>query len=286
MGVPIVEGREFDERDRFAFTELEKSPTVAVVNRAFARRFFGTETAVGRHFGVGDRKHELGVEIVGVVEDALHAGPRTGIEPQVFFSFLQTNFPVDGDLLRTDRDRAQGDRPGRFAARWRTSTRRCPIYAMKTMERQLDDTLSAERLIASLAVAFAALATVMAALGLYGVMAFAVARRTKEIGLRTALGASPGSVLWLVMREVFRLLGAGMLIGVPCAVLLSRVVASQLFGVTPTDVWTAAAAAATLVAVAVAAGLLPARARQDDRSGRRAAARVSRSAAVVCTRRF
>jgi predicted permease len=258
MGVPILEGREFDDRDRFEFTELEKLPTVAVVNRAFARRFFGTETAVGRRFGVGDRKHELGVQIVGVVADALHAGPRTGVQPQVFFSFLQTTFPVTATFyVRT------GTEPKALVAALRRAVANLdstmPIYGMKTLERQLDDTLSAERLSASLAVIFAALATVMAALGLYGVMAFAVAHRTKEIGLRTALGASPGSVLWLVMREVFQLLGIGMLVGIPCAVLLSHYVASQLFGVTPTDVRTAAAAGATLIAVAVTAGLFPAR---------------------------
>jgi ABC-type antimicrobial peptide transport system permease subunit len=130
---------------------------------------------------------------------------------------------------------------------------------MKTLERQLDETLSTERLIASLSMAFAALATILAALGLYGVMAFVVARRTKEIGLRIALGAQHVSVLWLVLREVMMLLGAGLVVGIPCAYALSRYVSSQLFGVSPTDVWTCAAAIAVLCAAAALSGFVPAR---------------------------
>ena len=103
------------------------------------------------------------------------------------------------------------------------------------------------------------LATVLAALGLYGVMAFVVARRTREIGLRMALGAPRSWVLWLVMREVLILLGAGLIVGVPGAYLLSRYVSSQLFGVRPTDVWTGAASIAVLALVAAVSGLVPAR---------------------------
>ena len=130
---------------------------------------------------------------------------------------------------------------------------------MKTLERKLDDTLSTERLIASLSVVFGGLATIMAALGLYGVMAFVVAQRTKEIGLRMALGAPPASVSWLVLREVLTLLAAGLALGIPAALLASRYLASQLFGVTPGDVWTFAAAAGVLALAAGFSGLMPAR---------------------------
>ncbi|HMF61725.1 MAG TPA: ABC transporter permease [Vicinamibacterales bacterium] len=258
MGVPLVEGREFDERDAIAPTEIGKIPTVALVSRSFAKRFFGTHSAVGRRFGVGEHAGELGVRIVGVVEDSLHAGPRTGVEPEISFSFLQANFPVEATFyVRTGTDAtAFFPTVRRIVAKLDPAM---PIYEMKTLQRQLDDTLSAERLIAALAMVFAALATGMAAIGLYGVMAFSVAQRTKEIGLRTALGASPGSVLWLVMREVLRLLVVGVLVGVPAAFLLSRYIASQLFGVIATDVWTTACAGVTLALVALAAGLLPAR---------------------------
>jgi ABC-type antimicrobial peptide transport system permease subunit len=134
-----------------------------------------------------------------------------------------------------------------------------PIYDLKTLENQLDETLSTERLIASLSAVFGLLATVLAALGLYGVMAFVVARRTREIGLRMALGAPKSRVLWLVMREVLILLGAGLLVGVPGAYVLSRYVSSQLFGVTSGDIWTGVASLALLAIVAVVSGLVPAR---------------------------
>jgi ABC-type antimicrobial peptide transport system permease subunit len=136
--------------------------------------------------------------------------------------------------------------------------RSMPIYDMSTLERQFDDALSTERLIASLSVMFSALATLMAALGLYGVMAFSVARRTREIGLRMALGAGQGSVLWLVLREMLILVVVGLLAGIPCAYLLGRYVSSRLFGVAPTDAWTCAAAIAILGLVAAISAFVPA----------------------------
>jgi len=134
-----------------------------------------------------------------------------------------------------------------------------PIFQMKTLERQLDETLSTERLIAMLSAAFGVLATVLAAIGLYGVMAFVVARRTREIGLRMALGAPQGAVVWMVMRETAILVGLGLALGVPAAFALSRYVATQLYGVKSTDVWTAAGALGILALVAAGAGFLPAR---------------------------
>jgi ABC-type antimicrobial peptide transport system permease subunit len=134
-----------------------------------------------------------------------------------------------------------------------------PIFEMKTLEAQLDETLSTERLIATLSAAFGALATLLAAIGLYGVMAFVVQRRTRELGVRMALGARQGAIMWLVMREVLLLLSIGLAIGVPSAYLLSRFVSSQLFGVQPTDGWTAVAAVVVLATVALGAGFMPAR---------------------------
>ncbi len=130
---------------------------------------------------------------------------------------------------------------------------------MKTLESQLDETLTTERLIAALSAAFGALATLLAAVGLYGVMAFVVARRTKEIGVRMALGAQQGAVVWLVLKEVLVLLAIGLGIGIPAAYSLSRYVSTQLYGVKPADVSTAAVAITILAAVAVLAGFVPAR---------------------------
>ncbi len=133
------------------------------------------------------------------------------------------------------------------------------MYDLGTLDNQLEETLSTERLIAFLSAVFGALATVLAALGLYGVMAFVVARRTGELGVRMALGAPGWSVLWLVMREMLALLGGGLLVGIPSAYGLSRYVSSQLFGVTPTDVGTGAATAVLLALIALASAFIPAR---------------------------
>ena len=134
-----------------------------------------------------------------------------------------------------------------------------PIFEMKTLRGQLDETLSAERLVAVLSAAFGVLATLLAAIGLYGVMAFVVERRTKELGLRMALGAARGQVVWMVMREVLVLLGLGLAAGIPTAYVLTRSVSSQLFGVKPADVPTALLALAVLAGVAALAGFVPAR---------------------------
>lgn len=138
-------------------------------------------------------------------------------------------------------------------------------FGMKTLNRSLNDTLGAERLVATLSGAFAMLATLIAALGLYGVVSYSVERRTTEIGLRMALGAAPASVLMLVMREAVTLVGIGLLIGLPSALELGHYVAAQLFGTEPTDWRIAAAASATLGVVALLAGFIPAqRARRLD----------------------
>jgi predicted permease len=258
MGVRIAEGRDFDERDRFDPADVGREPTVAIVNRRFSERFFGTRSAIGRRFGVGEHAGALGIRIVGVVEDSLYAGPRAGLQPSAFFSFTQANFPVEATFyVRTRTDSA-----ALFPVLRKVVLgldRSIPIYGMKTVERQLDDTLSSERLIASLSLVFAVLATTMAALGLYGVMSFVVARRTREIGLRIALGAASSSVVRMVMGEIAILAGSGLLVGLPCAYGLSRLVSSQLVDVPSADGITAGAAALILVVVAAISGFLPAR---------------------------
>ena len=257
MGVPLLQGRDFDERDPSHTSSKDQMPTAAIVNRKFAEHFFGTRNPIGRKIGFGlDKKPDI--SIVGVVADSLYDGPRTGVPRQVFFPYAQVPVPTSASFyVRTTVE------PTTMFTRLRGVVQKhdpsVPVYDMKTLERQLDETLSTERLIASLSVAFGVLATVLAALGLYGVMAFTVARRTKEIGLRMALGARQWSVLWLVLREVLILLGIGLGVGVPCAYFLSRYVSSQLFGVTPTDAWTCAAAMAILGLAAAVSGFVPAR---------------------------
>jgi ABC-type antimicrobial peptide transport system permease subunit len=142
-----------------------------------------------------------------------------------------------------------------------------PVYSMKTVEAQLDETLLTDRLVAVLSIGFGALATLLASIGLYGVMAFVVARRRKELGIRLALGAQPGSVVWLMMRDVLLLVAIGLAVGVPAAIALGRYVASQLYGIQPHDPLIATSTVALLAFVSTAAGLIPAtRASRTDPS--------------------
>ncbi len=253
MGIPVLEGRDFDGRD------AGDKFTVAIVNRAFAEHFFGKASPMGRHLGFGTNPDtKLTMQIVGVVENTLYEGPRAGVHRQVFVPNAQSSFPSGTVFyVRT----ALGSDSMFKALRQQVANldAAMPVYEMKTLSRQLDETLSTERLIAILSAAFGVLATLLAALGLYGVMAFVVERRTKELGLRMALGASQGSVLWIVLREVLLLFGLGLAIGVPATYGLSRYVSSQLFGVKPNDLWSAVAAVAVLGVVALAAGFMPAR---------------------------
>src|SRR5262249_25227731 len=132
-----------------------------------------------------------------------------------------------------------------------------PVYEMKTLESQLDETLLSDRLIALLSAAFGLLATVLASIGLYGGMAFVVARRKKELGIRLALGAQPGNVIWMVMREVLILLTIGLAIGIPSAMALGRYVATQLYGIQPHDPTIAVSTMVLLAIVSAVAGLIP-----------------------------
>jgi len=253
MGVPILEGRDFDRRDS------GKQAHTAIVNRTFATHFFGGRSPIGRHIGFGTGpKSKLDIEIVGMTEDTLYAGPREGVRRQVFLPFDTGDFPSSASFyLRTSVPSATMF--GAARQKVQELDRSVPIFGMRTVENQLDETLGTERLIAALSAAFGVLATLLAAIGLYGVLAFMVARRTKEIGLRMALGAPQGAVVWMVMRETVLLLGVGLAAGIPCVWLLSRYVGSQLFGVKAGDPGTAVAALAILAVVAMGAGLLPAR---------------------------
>jgi predicted permease len=259
MGIPMIAGRDFRWGDGGdAGKDLLNTFRVAIVNQKFAEHFFPRQSALGRHIAFGDHPKKLDIEIVGVVQDTLYEGPREGVHRQVFLPFLHVDYPAGVTFyVRTAMD------PAAMYATLRREVRAIdaamPVFAMKTLGKQLDETLSTARLIATLSAAFGVLATVLAALGLYGVMAFTVARRTREIGLRMALSAPQRQVVWMVLRETLALLAAGLAIGVPAALLLSKYVSTQLFGVKPTDLGAAAAALAILSVVAFGAGFLPAR---------------------------
>ncbi|HVX65735.1 MAG TPA: ABC transporter permease [Bryobacteraceae bacterium] len=249
MGIPLLEGRDFDRRD------MKDEPNVAIVNERFARHYFGNKGAVGRHIGRGGGPGvKLDIEIVGVAADTLYEGPREGVRRQVFV-------PNWGNRGVAFYVRAAMSPQAAYAAVRRevkTLDASIPLYELKTLGAQLDETLLTERLIALLSAGFGLLATLLATIGLYGVMAFVVARRTKELGLRMALGARRGSVIWLVMKEVLVLLSIGLAVGLPAAVALGRLVAAQLYGIKGNDPWVATVSLIVLAVVAGAAGLIPA----------------------------
>jgi predicted permease len=249
LKTPIVEGRDFRDGDQ------QEQATVAIVNRRFATHFFPDGSAVGRHigFGVGPRT-KLNIEIIGVAADALYEGPREGVRRQVFVPHWGRNAAVFYARTRTSSTATY--ELIRNAVRQLDAS--IPVYSMKTVEGQLDETLLTDRLVAMLSAGFGALATLLASIGLYGVMAFVVARRRKELGIRLALGAQPGLLIWMVMREVLVLLAVGLAIGVPAALGLASYVASQLYGIQPRDPFIATWTVLLLAAVSAAAGLIPA----------------------------
>ena len=250
MGIALLEGRDFTSADH------REKANVAIVNRRFAEHYFGDKSAVGRHIGFGGGPGtKLDIEIVGVVANTLYEGPREGLRRQVYV-------PINGNRGVAFYVRAaMGSQSvyGVVRGAVKGLDPAMPVYELKTLGDQLDQTLLSERLIALLSAGFGLLATLLAAVGLYGVMAFVVARRTKELGVRIALGARPAQVLWLVMREVLTLLGLGLAVGIPAAIALGRYVASQLYGVEASDPWVAAATAIALGLVSALAGLIPAR---------------------------
>jgi predicted permease len=249
MGVPLLEGRDFKRLD------AKEKTTVAIVNRRFAEHFFSGKSAVGKHVGFGTGpKAKLDIEIIGVVANSLYEGPREGVRRQVFIPHWGRNSATF--YVRTTAASAAAYAAVRNEVR--TLDASMPVYAMKTLEAQLDETLLTDRLIALLAAGFGLLATVLASIGLYGVMAFVVARRRKELGIRLALGAEPGGVIWLVMKEVLLLLSIGLAVGIPTAMALGRFVSAQLYGIEARDPWIAAATMVLLTAVSIAAGLIPA----------------------------
>jgi predicted permease len=251
--VPLLAGRDFDDGD------VDGRPRVAIINRKLATYAFGDANPIGRRIGLDTGPRAVpDIEIVGVVEDSLYEGPRQGVRRQVFFPLSQMRQRVPATFYV----RASDDPRDLFVSLRRTIhdlDAAMPVYEMRTLADQLDETLGTERLTATLSAAFGGLATLLAAVGLYGVMALVVARRTREIGLRMAVGASQRTVLWMVMKEALCLLGIGLAAGVVGAFALSRFVGSQLFGVTPADPRIGAGAVLILVGVTTVAALLPAR---------------------------
>ena len=254
LGLPLVAGRQFDRRDTPAGGQ------VALVNQAFARSFFPNGSPVGQRFGFGSDPASATIEIVGVIGDARFHDAKEQPSRMVFLPLLQaadqTAYVGELEVLTS------GDPDGVIPAIRQAVTEvdpRVPVASVATLERQVSGALRADTLFAQLVGGFGALALVLACVGLYGVVAHAVARRTNEVGIRMALGASNRDVLTMILGEAGRLIAIGLLIGLPAAAVASRVIASQLFGVTPADPATFVLASMALAAIAILAGYLPAR---------------------------
>jgi predicted permease len=251
VGMTILRGRGFTAQDH------EKEPNVAVVNETFARQYFGGDNELGHRFGIGRGDSEI--EIVGIVKDAKYETLREEATPTIYVPYVQGPFHWRGTTfhIRTAAD------PTRIITAVRQAVREIdanlPLFNIKTLATQVDETLVQERLIGTVSSFFGLLSLLLAAVGLYGVLAYAVNQRTHEIGIRMALGAQRGEVLLMVLRQGMKLVLIGVVLGLAASFAATRLVASYLFGITATDPVTFVGAPILLLIVAFLACFVPAR---------------------------
>jgi predicted permease len=266
IGQPIIRGRGFTDQD------TATSQMVAVVNQAFVKKFFPKEDPIGRHFGVFDQKYASNFEIVGIVADAKYNNPRDPYRSMYFRPMTQFNRNVTGRQFFMAESRSvypnsitvqyAGDAASLESAARRTLANINPDLTMvsfKSLDYQVADNFNGERLISRLTGLFGLLALVLASVGLYGITAYSVARRTNEIGVRMALGANRSHVVVMVMRRALVLVAIGLAIGIPVALLGGRLMRTQLYGVSTYDPLTLGGAVLVLSAAAALAGFIPAR---------------------------
>jgi predicted permease len=251
LQIPILRGRGLTSQDD------ERAPRVAVVNQAFARKYFGDEDPLGRRFGLDGPKNSGQFEIVGLAQDAKYFELRGAMPPTVYLPYFQEPASYASFAVRTTGE------PTAMIASIRQAVREIdgslPISDFKTVRQQVESGWAQERLFATLSSFFGLLAVMLAAIGLYGVMAYSVACRRNEIGIRMALGAQRRDVIRLALRESLLLVALGAGIGLATALATTRLISAQLFGLAPTDPLTITLATLLLLAVATLAGYLPAR---------------------------
>jgi predicted permease len=258
LGIPILAGRDFTRADAFA------APKVAIVNEAFAKKFDLGRDAVGKRMGNKGSTSPLTMEIVALVKNAKYSDVKREIPPLFFSPYRQDeNIGMINFYVRTGSD------PERFMANIPKALARLdanlPVENLRTLPQQVRENVFLDRFISVLSAAFACLATLLAAVGLYGVLAYTVSQRTREIGLRMALGAAPSRVRAMVMRQVGVMVLVGGAIGLAAAIGLGRLAQSLLFQLQGSDPLVLVAAGVALSLVALAAGFIPAhRASQVD----------------------
>jgi predicted permease len=255
MEIPLLLGRGLTEQDD------ARAPRVAVVNQAFAKAHFGNENPIGKRFGFAPEKPN-DIEIVGIARDAKYTSQRDEIQPTVYQAWRQVlrRMTFATFEVRTVGDPAAAITGVRQAMREVDSN--LPLSDMRTQVQQADETLAMERMFAKLLTLFGLIAQQLAAIGLYGVMAYVVSQRTHEIGIRMALGADRRSVLMMVVRQGMVLTLVGIVIGLAAAYVLTKYLeslTSMLFGVEARDPWTFAVIGIVLAVVALIACLVPAR---------------------------
>jgi predicted permease len=265
VGQPVIRGRGFTDAD------TATSQMVAVVNQTFVKKFFPKEDPIGRHFGIFDQKYAGAFEIVGIVADAKYTNPRAEVRPMYFRPLTQqlkvtgsNEVQAEGRSLYINSVTLRFDRPPQNVDAMVRHTLadidpNLTVIDLHSLDYQVSDNFNQERLIARLTMLFGLLALVLAAVGLYGITSYAVARRTSEIGLRMALGADRSNVVRLVLRGAFVQVGLGLALGIPIALIGGRFMADQLFGVRAYDPLSIATAVIVLSAAAALAGFIPAR---------------------------
>ena len=267
LGVPVVAGRDFNDADTREMKHSDRVssdpdddyvPATVMINETFARKFFAGKDPIGRHLGFGsDPGTRTDMEVIGVVKDIKYTDLRDEIPPQAYVPYLASRY-VGGMTVYVRTTADPKVLMNLIREKVRDLDPNIPIFDMRTTDEQIQNSLSAERMIASLSTVFGLLATILAAVGLYGLMAYNVVQRTREIGIRMALGAAQRDVVWMVMRDVLILVGVGIAVGVPAALALTSIVRSQLYGLSGHDPITLVLATVGLAIVAFAAGYIPA----------------------------
>ncbi|MEW5975629.1 MAG: ABC transporter permease [Acidobacteriota bacterium] len=264
MGIPLLAGRDFTLQDtgtiphQIGFASFD-SPRVVMVNESLARHCFGERSPLGRRLGFGDDPNtKADMEIIGVVKDVKYANLRDEVPQQVFTPYLA--FPFVTAMTGYVRTTLE---PNQVFSAIRAEVRKLdsnvPVYAMRTLEAQIDRSLTNERLVASLSSVFSTLVVLLSMVGLYGVLAFTIVVRTREIGIRIALGALGVQVLRMMLGQGLKLVLIGLMVGLVAAWSLTRILSSFLFGVTATDLTVFAGATLGLGIVALLACYIPAR---------------------------
>jgi len=259
LGIPILAGRAFTTQDDVG-PGRSNEYAYAVINESFARKYFPGRAPIGQRFGLVNDMAPVSpedIEVIGVIPDRKYGDLRETPPAQAYFPYFQGHhFRFMNIYLRTQADPRLIE--NELRERMRQFDPHVPVVGLQTMDEQIGFSLRTERLVASLSAVFGGLATLLAAIGLYGVMAYTVTRRTREMGLRMALGATRASVVGIVMREAVVMVISGLVVGVPLALGLAELIRSQLFGLHPRDPLTLMGAAVVLAVAGGLAGFLPA----------------------------